>query len=255
MTTQVQYRRGSAAENNAFTGALGEITVDTTAKTLRVHDGATAGGSNIATASYVDSSIAAISTTSIQNGTSNVSVISSGGNVTTTVGGSAIVTVHSDGIDNELANGVGNIGTATSYFNTVFAKATSAQYADLAEKYESDAVYEPGTVIVIGGSKEVTQCSRYADSSVVGVVSTNPAYIMNAGISAEVSIELALTGRVPCRVVGQIQRGDCLTTSEIPGVAVKLLSDSFVPGCILGKALEDYNSDQVGVIEVLVGKS
>ena len=100
---------------------------------------------------------------------------------------------------NAGANGVGNIGSATTYFNTVFAKATSAQYADLAEKYVADAEYAPGTVVVFGGDKEVTVSSTDADRAVAGVVSTNPSYIMNGGLEAEFVATVALTGRVPCR--------------------------------------------------------
>jgi hypothetical protein len=93
MSTQVQYRRGTNAQNAAFTGALAEITVDTTNGTLRVHDGINAGGSNIATVAYVTAQIGALSANSISSGTSNVRVVSSGGNVTTSVGGTANVLV------------------------------------------------------------------------------------------------------------------------------------------------------------------
>jgi len=132
--------------------------------------------------------------------------------------------------------------------------ATSAQYADLAEKYLADEPYKPGTVLVVGGSAEVTACSSYASSASAGVVSTNPAYLMNSSLDDVNSVELALTGRVPCRVVGSINKGDLLTTSEIEGTAIRLLPGSFVPGCIIGKALEEYNSEIPGIIEILVGK-
>lgn len=254
MSTQVQYRRGSAAENNAFTGALAEITVDTTNGTLRVHNGITAGGSNIATVAYVTSQISALSADSISNGTSNVKVLSSGGNVSISVGGSGIVTFASSGILNNQANGVGNIGNSTGYFNTVFAKATSAQYADVAEKYVADSQYSPGTVLEIGGTAEVTATVSMASSRIAGVVSTNPAFIMNSGQTADNTVELALLGRIPCRVVGNIRRGDLLCSSNISGVATGLPADLYQPGCVIGKALENYNSNQVGTIEILVGR-
>ena len=90
MSTQVQYRRGTATQNNSFVGALAEITIDTTNKTIRVHDGATAGGSNIATVAYVDAQISSLSSNSITDGTSNVRVYNNG-NVAVTVGGTANV--------------------------------------------------------------------------------------------------------------------------------------------------------------------
>ena len=255
MSTQVQYRRGSAAENDAFTGALGEITVDTTNSTLRIHNGVTAGGSgNLATVAYVDNAISALSADSISNGTSNVKVLSSGGNVAITIGGSGIVSFTADGIVNDQANGVGNIGNATGYFNTVFAQATSAQYADVAEKYLADSAYQPGTVVEIGGSAEVTETRSFASTRIAGVVSTDPALIMNSGQSGQHSVAIALLGRVPCRVAGHIRRGDLLCSSTLAGHAVSLPADQYRPGAVIGKALEDHHSDGTGIIEIMVGR-
>lgn len=154
-------------------------------------------------------------------------------------------------INNGQSNGVGNIGSATTYFDTVFAKATSAQYADLAEIYAPDQEIAPGTVVCFGGQKEVCKSHSYAQSSIAGVVSTNPAYVMN---SRATGVAVALTGRVPCQVVGTINKGDLLVSSDIPGVATKLQPGDWVPGCVIGKALENYNSTQVGTIEVVAGR-
>jgi len=366
MSTQVQYRRGTGSQNNAFTGALGEITVDTTNWTLRVHDGVTAGGGgNLATVAYVDAEIGGLSADSISNGTSNVKVISSGGNVNITVGGSIVQTVASTGtfitglvsatgnvqggnlttaglisatgnvtsgnlsttlvtattlsatgnvtggniltagllsatgsittagdisitgnivdgaaltvttssngnitfdpngsgvvvfnkdLRNGQANGVGNIGTTGGFFNTVFAKATSAQYADVAEKYVADQAYTTGTVLEIGGSAEVRATTAYATTGIAGVVSSHPALIMNSGESSENAIEVALLGRVPCRVTGTIHRGDLLVASAIAGVATALDPTQYQPGSVIGKALADYDGTTEGMIEVLVGR-
>jgi hypothetical protein len=255
MATQVQYRRGTNAQNAAFTGALAEITVDTTNGTLRVHDGITAGGSNIATVAYVTSQISALSANSISSGTSNVRVVSSGGNVSIAVAGSDIVSFTSGGIINNQANGVGNIGSATNYFNTVFAKATSAQYADLAEMYSADKSYAPGTVVVFGGEKEITISTESHSTQVAGIISTNPSYLMNSALNCTNALEVALVGRVPCQVVGSIHKGDRLVASEQPGVATVLDMQHYQPGCIIGKALEDYQSAEVGIIEVAVGRT
>lgn len=154
-------------------------------------------------------------------------------------------------IQNGGGNGVGNIGNSTGYFNTVFAKATSAQYADLAEIYISDADYPAGTVVVFGGQKEITESTSYAQMSVAGVISTNPAHIMNAGSAG---LPVALQGRVPCRVIGTIHKGDLVTSSDIAGVASKLDPRDWVPGSVIGKALEDYDSAAEGTIEVVVGR-
>lgn len=125
-----------------------------------------------------------------------------------------------------------------------------ATYADLAERYSSDAEYEPGTVLIFGGEREVTISKISDDRRVAGVVSTNPAYNMNVECPNGVSV--ALQGRVPCKVMGYIRKGDLMTTSHIPGVA-RANNDAKV-GTIIGKALEDYQSTEVGVIEVAVGR-
>jgi len=151
-------------------------------------------------------------------------------------------------------NGSGNIGSSSNSFNTVHAKATSAQYADVAENYASDDSYTPGTVMIIGGTEEVTISSKYADSKLAGVITTNPAMLMNDDLQSKYIAPIALTGRVPCAVVGTIKKGDVLTTSHILGVATRLFKDDFVPGCVIGKALQSYDNQAPGVIEVLVGK-
>jgi hypothetical protein len=125
-------------------------------------------------------------------------------------------------IVNGAANGVGNIGSSTTYFNTVFAKATSAQYADLAEMYVADADYPPGTVVEFGGVEEITQTVSPCSTAVAGVISTNPSYIMNSGQQGKYVLPVALTGRVPCRVQGPVSKGDVLISSNLPGVAQRI---------------------------------
>jgi hypothetical protein len=155
-------------------------------------------------------------------------------------------------IVNSNGNGIGNIGSSTLYFNTVFAKATSAQYADLAELYTTDNInYPPGTCVAFGGTDEITQTTAYAQTDVAGVVSTNPAYIMNAGTDG---LPVALQGRVPCRVIGTISKGDLVTSSNTAGVATRLAPEDWRPGAVIGKSLQHFDSDQEGVIEVVVGR-
>jgi hypothetical protein len=137
-----------------------------------------------------------------------------------------------------------------SYNNILNITATAAEYADLAERYEADAVYEEGTVLVIGGEKEVTTTNQFADTRVVGIVSKNPAYMMNRDAGTdETHPYIALKGRVPCKVVGYIEKGDILVTSAHPGYATA--AKSVAAGSIIGKALRSQ-SEGFGVIEVLV---
>jgi|TARA_X000000950_G_scaffold286460_1_gene395432 hypothetical protein len=143
-----------------------------------------------------------------------------------------------------------DIGTISKGYNTVHAKATSAQYADLAEIYESDAEYGIGTVVVFGGEKEITQSIIGNDTSVAGVISENPAYLMNSGAAG---IPVALIGKVKCKVAGHIKKGDMLSThASLHGVAKKAHDPA--PGTIIGKALEDYDSTEIGVINIVVGR-
>jgi len=147
-------------------------------------------------------------------------------------------------------NGVGNIGAAGSTFNTVFAKATSAQYADLAEMYCADADYAPGTVLSFGGPNEVTISNAVSDVRVAGVVSTNPAHIMNSTLDCNYAVALALTGRVPTLVKGPIRKGDMMVSAG-NGHARACATPAM--GSVIGKALEDFDGE-TGTIEIVVGR-
>jgi hypothetical protein len=143
-----------------------------------------------------------------------------------------------------------DIGSSTKKYNTVYAKATSAQYADLAEIYESDEEYEVGTVVIFGGEKEITVSSMGSDPRVAGVISGDPAYLMNSTATGQA---VALQGKVPCKVVGQISKGDMLVThSQHPGVARKGTNPTM--GTVIGKALENYDSTEIGTINIVAGR-
>ena len=132
-------------------------------------------------------------------------------------------------------------------------KATQAQYADLAEMYAGDKDYEVGTVVIVGGTYEVTECNEYASSQIAGVVSDKPAYLMNKDIDAEHPVCVGFVGRVPVKVVGHIAKGDLLTSSEIKGYATKFSGD-YQPGCIIGLALNN-KEDGRDTVEVLLKRS
>jgi hypothetical protein len=147
------------------------------------------------------------------------------------------------------ANATANIGSSSFQYNTIFAKATSAQYADLAENYEADASYQPGTVLCFGGSKEVTVCNVEDCTRVAGVVSTNPSYLMNSGQTGAYVVSLALQGRVPTWVTGQVCKGDLMVSA---GNGQAKTNNNARAGTIIGKALADSVGDTV--IEVVVGR-
>lgn len=138
--------------------------------------------------------------------------------------------------------------------------ATSAQYADLAEMYASDREYEPGTVVKIGGEAEITQTTEALCTQVFGIISTNPAYLMNSTLCSEddcIASQVALTGRVPCRVIGPAQKGDRIVSSEEPGVArvasVHEAQDAGDWNRVIGRVLENKNTESIGLVEVVIG--
>jgi hypothetical protein len=155
------------------------------------------------------------------------------------------------------ANGIYDIGSASLKYDTVHATtfsgvATQAQYADLAERYDADANYEAGTLVILGGEKEITVTNKKGDSRVLGIVSTAPAYTMNNNLEAEFAPAIALVGRAPCKVVGKIRKGDILVSSPIAGHACA--DNNPLPGCMVGKAMENSNADRA-VIEIAVGRA
>lgn len=146
-------------------------------------------------------------------------------------------------------NANANIGSTALQFNTIFAKASSAQYADLAEKYLADANYEPGTVVVFGGSQEITVTDHFADNRVAGVISTEPAYLMN---SQSEGLPVALRGKVPVKVIGAVAKGDLLVTSTTPGYAESLNFNKPEPYTVVAKSIEDSRATEPRTITAVI---
>jgi hypothetical protein len=299
MPTVLQFRRGTTTQNNSFTGTAGELSVDTTLDTLRIHDGSTAGGfallketgiSNLTlnaqaeirlgdsdSSNYVGfkspGTVASnlIFTLPSADGTSGQALVTdASGNLSFAAAGAtvsqdnstdtafniyfasttsgALTAVKYDGSDMTF-----NPSTSTFVVTNSSTTASIAKYADLAENYTSDTDYEPGTVVELGGSEEVTQTKRPTSNSIAGIVSTNPGYLMNGAL--ENGLSVALLGRVPCKVVGTINKGDILVSSSTPGHA-EAHRDLHSPpaGSMIGKAIESKTGDEPGIIEVLVGR-
>jgi len=176
--------------------------------------------------------------------------VTSGGAITGTSLTVSTGAVTLGSIVNANANGVGNIGASAGAFNTVFAKATSAQYADLAEMYVADADYPPGTVLEFGGNQEVTISNTIASALVAGVVSTNPAHLMNSTAQGEYLAAIALVGRVPTLVIGPVSKG-AMMVSAGNGYAQACATPAM--GTVIGKAVESFNGES-GTIEIVVGR-
>jgi len=140
-------------------------------------------------------------------------------------------------------------GNLTGTWTLSSGSTLQATYADLAEYYESDRIYEPGTVLAFGGDKEVT-VAEDATTKVAGIVSTNPAYVMNTACEGEHIVALALQGRVPCKVRGNIKKGDMLVSA---GNGFARPSPFPILGTVIGKSLENFNGIE-GTIQVAVGR-
>lgn len=143
-------------------------------------------------------------------------------------------------------------GSADLYANLFQGTATSARYADVAERFAASENLEPGDVVDIGGTNEITKTT--ADShSVLGVISTAPAFRMNEDAGNDITHPfVAFVGRVPCKVIGRVKKGDYLVPSDMPGVA-KSAPVTEVKWTFVGRALEDKDSDGVEKIMVVVG--
>ena len=206
---------------------------------------------------------AAVSVTKIQNGTSEANVGASGGNINFNIGGTSNVMVVSGSgitltglttpsISKSGSNAVGNIGSSSNYFNQVFATATTALYADVAERFEADEVMDPGTVVELGGAKEITRSRTDLSENVFGVISTRPAFTMNGGAGQDdTHPPVAMTGRVPVKVVGRITKGDRLVSAG-NGIARAALAGESTPFNVIGRSLVDKLTDDLGTVEAIV---
>ncbi len=155
-------------------------------------------------------------------------------------------------IVNGAGNAVGNIGSSSSYFNTVFAQATTALYADVAERFAADEIYEPGTVVELGGSAEITRVLMDASDKVFGVISTRPAFTMNGGAGDnDTHPPVAMTGRVPVMVTGVVGKGDRLISAG-SGLARAALAGEATAFNVIGRALSSKTTSGVGTVEAIV---
>lgn len=150
-----------------------------------------------------------------------------------------------------LASNTYSVGSSTLWYSNFWGRSVNAAYADLAEKYLADEQYEPGTVLMFGGEFEVTECSHDMCTAVAGVVSTNPAYLMNHQIQGDNVVDLALTGRVPTKVTGLVKKGDMMVSA---GNGRARSEANPRVGSVIGKALENFDGLE-GVIEVVIGRN
>ena len=169
------------------------------------------------------------------------------GNTTATT--ATFTTVRTGSVIPTTANTF-TLGNSSTWYSAVYATAVQSYYADLAEKYIADREYEPGTVVVFGGTEEITVTTHADDTRVAGVISTDPAYLMNM---SSTGLPVALRGKVPVKVIGQVSKGDLLVTSDLPGhgISVGFRSD-YSPNAVFAKSLVDDKAHTPRVIWAVI---
>jgi hypothetical protein len=195
------------------------------------------GGTGASTAENARTNLGVPSTIGVgASGTWSISITGSAGNSAQLNGFASEVTA--------TANTIARRDSGGNLFANVFSgTATTARYADLAEKYLADNDYEVGTVVMIGGDKEVTACQ--SGFRAVGAVSGNPAYMMNSDL--EGGTYIALKGRVPVKVTGPVKKGERLVASNGGcAVATSVNADTFAV------ALESNDSTDIKLVECLI---
>lgn len=199
---------------------------------------------------YSDVTLNTGSSITIQDGDANINgqLISTSADINGTLDVQSTSTFRADVNLTAGANiGLVNGNVTANYFVGI---ATSAQYADLAEVYVPDADYQPGTVVKLGGSAEITQTISHNDVDVFGVISTAPAYLMNSSVDG---LPVAMTGRLPVKVVGKVNKGERLVSSHIPGVATALGDTEYDTRSVIGRSLEQKDTLEEGVVEAVIG--
>ena len=156
--------------------------------------------------------------------------------------------VQIQGVLRPDGNGTRDLGTTGARFATIYGTSTSAQYADVAEMFRSDAQYAPGTIVALGGVEEVTKVNQELSDQVFGVISTQPAYLMNDSVDGA---PIAVAGRVPVRVVGTINKGDRLVSAGngLARAAAPSEANSFN---VIGRAIQTKTTLEEGTVEAFV---
>ena len=221
---------GNGSSLTSLTGAnvTGAVSFATTAN-------AVAGGNisgTVANATYAVSAGSAGSATT------------AGSTTTVTTGGSVTTTTLTAGANTTA-------GTITGNWSLSAGSKLTATYADLAEYYAASQHIEAGTVVEFGGDHEVQMCNSLMSTLVAGIVTTDPAYLMNAGMDCLFPVAIALQGRVPAKVIGPVKRGDMMVSAG-NGLAMACATPAM--GTVLGKALTDFTGVS-GVIEIMVGRT
>jgi hypothetical protein len=219
--------------------AVGDIVINASNNTITgISTGTPSADGDVVVKGYLDTRLSGITSNAITEGNSSVTVSDSGtGSVVVAIDGGTLATFAAAGLT--LASGE-FVGTATA-----------AQYSDVAERFASDTMYEPGTVVALGGAEEITAVAEEASDEVFGVISSiqQAAFKMNgAAGSDETHPYVAMTGRVQVKVIGSVNKGDRLISSSIPGVARAATKAECTAFNVIGRALTSKESEGEGSV-------
>ena len=241
--TGITFNGNVAATTVSASGTVTGVTFNGNVLATTVSASGTVTGGNVNTAGVVSAAGNITGSYFFGNGSQLTSVVAN------SVGTLTSLSVTGNTTTGNLLTGGAVSATGNVIGSYFVGTATSAQYADIAENYTADAEYESGTVLEFGGAKEVTIAADET-ARVAGIVSTTPAHLMNSMLNSEHVVAVALLGRVPCRVRGNVAKGDMLISA---GNGYARAKQNPMPGTVIGKALEASTGDH-GIIEVVVGR-
>jgi hypothetical protein len=174
------------------------------------------------------------------------------------VSGAGVVTLanQTSGQNMTFSVNVGGVPTtALTIFGangTVSGTQINANYADVAERFAADEIYEAGTVVELGGDKEITKSTSDLSDKVFGVISTKAAYLMNSAAGDDATHPpVAMTGRVPVKVVGQVNKGDRLVSAGM-GFARAAQPGEATAFNVIGRSLDSKLDTAEGTVEAIV---
>ena len=245
---------GLITSTGGISGGAATHTTGSFSSTLGVTGATTLAGLSATTGTF-SSTLGVTGATTLAGLSATTGTFSSTLGVTgaTTLAGLTATSITVPSITKNGTNNSGDIGQSNNVFATIYATAfvgvsTTAKYADLAENYQADKSYTGGTVLMFGGAQEVTLAT--ADTTAVaGIVSTNPAHLMNGALTGSGVVALALIGRVPCNVIGPVKKGDLMISA---GFGFAKASVNPTVGQVIGKALSDFTGAK-GQIEIVIG--
>jgi len=249
-----------ATTANAVAGAnvSGEVAFATTANAVA---GANVSGAvsfattaNSVAGANVSGTVALATTAGTVTTAAQPNITSTGTLTSLTVSGALNVMSGTLTADTLTTGASGTAGVITGNWSLSSGSRLTATYADLAENYEGDAEYSPGQVVDFGGEKEVTLSTTKCSPRVAGVVSTEPAFMMNEDCPGH-KVAVALQGRVPTQVTGHCEKGD-LMVSDGNGHATAWHNVATImqPGVVIGKAIQAHTGPDLGIIEIAVGR-